>query len=147
MTCFFKSPSCHQFYYLIIYQQVKMLIMNFHYYPVFSIHGVFVCLTNFSELFHCIFPGTLQVSLLHTYTRVALRFSTQISWRCSISVDQRKQVSFQWSCDPSPVHVHNLNNVRCETSRHFSTKHRNRWKPKSMELETKSKNIRFPQYF
>jgi len=50
----------------------------------------------------------------------------------------------QWVQDPNQSHVDNLNNVRCETSRHCRNKNKEYLKPKTDELETNSKiqNIR-----
>jgi hypothetical protein len=41
---------------------------------------------------------------------------------CSKLLDQRKQTRMQWSQDPSEINGDNLNNVRCEASRHFRNK-------------------------
>ena len=44
---------------------------------------------------------------------------------CLGFLDQRKQATMQWLQDPSQSNVDNLNNVRCEASRHFRNKKRN----------------------
>ena len=41
---------------------------------------------------------------------------------CLGSLDQTKQAKLQWVQDPSQSNVDNLNNVRCEASRHFRNK-------------------------
>ena len=50
----------------------------------------------------------------------------------------------QWVQDPSQSNVNNLNNVRCEASRHSRNKKKKYLKTKISELETnsKKKNIR-----
>ena len=50
----------------------------------------------------------------------------------------------QWVQDPSQRNVDNLNNVRCEASRHFRNKKKAYLKAKIEDLETNSKikNIR-----
>ena len=57
---------------------------------------------------------------------------------------QRKQAKMQWLQDPNKSNVGNLNNVRCEASRHFRNKTKEYLKAKIDELETnnKIKNIR-----
>jgi len=57
---------------------------------------------------------------------------------------QRKQDKMQWIQDPSQSNVGNLNNVRCEASRHFRNKKKEHLEAKIEELETncKTKNIR-----
>ena len=59
-------------------------------------------------------------------------------------LDQRNQAEMQWLQDPYQSNVHNLNNVRCEASRHFKNKKKVYLKAKNNELETnsKTKNIR-----
>jgi hypothetical protein len=37
-------------------------------------------------------------------------------------LDQRKQTKLQWLQDPREINGDNLNNIRCETSRHFRKK-------------------------
>jgi len=46
---------------------------------------------------------------------------------CLCFLDQRKQAKMQWVQDPSQNYVGNLNNIRCQASRHF-TKRRHIWK-------------------
>jgi len=41
---------------------------------------------------------------------------------CLGFLDQRKRTKIQWTEDPSHSNVDNLNNVRCEVSRHFRNK-------------------------
>jgi len=41
---------------------------------------------------------------------------------CLDFLDQRKQAKMQWIQDPSRRNVDNLNNVRCDVSRHFRNK-------------------------
>jgi hypothetical protein len=50
----------------------------------------------------------------------------------------------QWLQDPNQSNVDNLNNVRCEASRHFRNKKREYLKARINEFETnaKNKNIR-----
>jgi len=59
-------------------------------------------------------------------------------------LDQRKQAKMQWVRDPSQSNVDNLNNARCEASRHFRNKKKAYLKAKIEEFETNSKikNIR-----
>jgi len=45
----------------------------------------------------------------------------------------------QWLQDPNQSHVDNLNNVKCEASRHFRNKRKEYQKAKIDELETNSK--------
>jgi hypothetical protein len=59
---------------------------------------------------------------------------------CSKLLDQRKQAKLQWLQDPNEVNGDNLNNVRCEVSRHFRNKKREYLKGKINELATNSKN-------
>jgi hypothetical protein len=54
-------------------------------------------------------------------------------------LDQRKQAKMQWIHDPSQSNVDNLNNVRCDASRHFRNKNKEYLKAKIEELETNSK--------
>jgi len=58
---------------------------------------------------------------------------------CVGFLDQRKQAKMQWIQDPSRSNVDNLNNVRCDASRHFRNKKRAYLKAKIEELETNSK--------
>jgi hypothetical protein len=53
--------------------------------------------------------------------------------------DQRKQAKMQWIQNPSHSNVDNMNNVRCEASRHFRNKTKAYLKAKIEELETNSK--------
>jgi hypothetical protein len=46
----------------------------------------------------------------------------------------------QWLQNPNQSNVDNLNNVRCEVSRHFRNKKKEYLKAKLNELETNSKN-------
>ena len=59
-------------------------------------------------------------------------------------LDQRKHAKMQWFQDPSQSNVDNLNNVRCEASRHLRNKKKEYLKTKIDEFETNSKikNIR-----
>jgi hypothetical protein len=41
---------------------------------------------------------------------------------CSKLLDERKQAKLQWLQDPSETNGDNLNNIRCETSRHLRNK-------------------------
>ena len=63
---------------------------------------------------------------------------------CVDFLHQRKQAKMQWIHDPSQRNVDNLNNVRCNASRHFRNKKKAYLKAKIEELETNSKvnNIR-----
>jgi len=63
---------------------------------------------------------------------------------CVDFLDQRKQAKIQWIQDPSRSNVDNLNNVRCNASRHFRNKKKAYLKAKIEELETNSKvnNVR-----
>ena len=54
-------------------------------------------------------------------------------------LDQRKQDKIKWLQDPSQSNVGNLNNLRCEASRHFRNEKKEYLKAKIEELETKSK--------
>jgi hypothetical protein len=55
-------------------------------------------------------------------------------------LDQRKQAKLQWLQDPSEINGDNLNNVRCEASRHFRNQKGKFLKEKINELSTNSKN-------
>ena len=57
---------------------------------------------------------------------------------CLGFLDQRKQAKLQWLQDPNQSSVDNLNNVRCEASRHFRNK-KEYLKANIDELETNSK--------
>jgi hypothetical protein len=59
---------------------------------------------------------------------------------CSKLLDQRKRAKVQWMQDPSKINADNLNNVRCEASKHFRNKKREYLKDKINELATNSKN-------
>jgi hypothetical protein len=63
---------------------------------------------------------------------------------CSKLLHERRHAKLQWLQDPSKIHGGNLNNVRCEASRHFGNKKREYLKDKINELATnnKNKNIR-----
>ena len=63
---------------------------------------------------------------------------------CLGILDERKQAKMQWIQDPSQSNVDNLNNVRCDGSRHFRNKKKAYLKSKAEELETNImiKNIR-----
>jgi hypothetical protein len=52
---------------------------------------------------------------------------------CS-KLDQRKEAKLQWLHDPREINWDNLNNIRCETSRHFRNKKREQLKHKIDEL-------------
>ncbi|PNF27030.1 hypothetical protein B7P43_G10398 [Cryptotermes secundus] len=54
---------------------------------------------------------------------------------CSKLLDKRKQAKLQRPQDPSELNVDNLNNIRCETSRHFRDKKREYLKAKLMSLQ------------
>jgi hypothetical protein len=58
---------------------------------------------------------------------------------CLGILDQRKQAKMQWIRNPSHSNVDNMNNVRCEASRHFRNKRKAYLKAKIEELETNSK--------
>jgi hypothetical protein len=51
-------------------------------------------------------------------------------------LNQRKQAKMQWLRCPNQSNVDNLNNVKCETSRHFRNKKKD-MKPKIDDLEIK----------
>jgi uncharacterized protein YaaR (DUF327 family) len=55
-------------------------------------------------------------------------------------LDQRKEAKLQWLQDASEINGDNLNNVRCEASRHFRNKKKEYLKDKINELATNSKN-------
>jgi len=50
---------------------------------------------------------------------------------CVDFLDQRKQAKMQWIQDPSRSNIDNLNNVRCNASRHFRNKKKAYLKAKS----------------
>jgi len=51
-------------------------------------------------------------------------------------LDQRKRAKMQWIQDPSQSTVDNLNNIRCDDSRHFRNKKKAYLRAKIEELET-----------
>jgi hypothetical protein len=57
-------------------------------------------------------------------------------------LEQRKEAKFQWLQDPSEINGDNLNNVRCETSRHFRNKKWEYLKDSELTMNSKNKNIR-----
>jgi hypothetical protein len=59
---------------------------------------------------------------------------------CSKLLDQIKQAKLQWLQDPCEINGDNLNNVRCEASRHFRNKMWQYMKDGINELATNSKN-------
>ena len=63
---------------------------------------------------------------------------------CLGFLDQMKRAKMQGIHDPSQSNVDNLNNVRCDASRHFRSKKKTYLKAKIEELKTNSKikNIR-----
>ena len=63
---------------------------------------------------------------------------------CLSFLDQRKQAKMQWIHDQSQSNVDNLNNVRCDASRHFRNQKKAYLKAKIEELEinSKKKNVR-----
>jgi hypothetical protein len=60
--------------------------------------------------------------------------------RCSNVLDQRKQTKLNFLHYPREINWDNLNNIRCETSRHFRDKWRKYLKDETDELATNSKN-------
>jgi hypothetical protein len=63
--------------------------------------------------------------------------------RMKASMEARK---LQWLQDPSEINRDNLNNIRCETSRHFRTKMREYLKDKINEIVTNTKNKSIKTY-
>jgi uncharacterized protein YaaR (DUF327 family) len=59
---------------------------------------------------------------------------------CSKLSDQRKQAELQCLQNPSERNGDNLNNVKCEASRHFRNKKREYLKDRINELAMNSKN-------
>jgi hypothetical protein len=59
---------------------------------------------------------------------------------CSKLLDQRKQAKLQWLQDASEINGDKLNNIRRETTWHFSKKKKEYLKDKIDELATNSKN-------
>jgi hypothetical protein len=57
---------------------------------------------------------------------------------------QRKEAILQWLQDPSEINGNNLNNVRCEASRHFRIKMREYLKNRINEppMNSGNKNIK-----
>jgi hypothetical protein len=55
-------------------------------------------------------------------------------------LDQRKQTKLQWLQFPSEINGDNLNNIKCETSRHFRNKNEEHLKDKINELSANNKN-------
>ena len=58
---------------------------------------------------------------------------------CVGFLDERKQANIQWVQDPNQCNVDNVNNARCEASRHFKNKKKEYLIPKIEEVETNSK--------
>jgi hypothetical protein len=58
---------------------------------------------------------------------------------CSKLLDKKKS-KCQWLQDPSEVNGYNMNNVRCEASRHFRNINREYLEVKSSEVAMNSKN-------
>jgi hypothetical protein len=58
---------------------------------------------------------------------------------CLGFLDQRKQAKIQWVQEPGQCNVDNLNNVRCEASRHFTNKKKAYLKAQYEEPENNSK--------
>jgi hypothetical protein len=54
---------------------------------------------------------------------------------CSKLLDQRKQATLQWLWDPRKMNGDNMNNVRCEASRHFRNKKKEPLKDKLKSLQ------------
>jgi hypothetical protein len=59
---------------------------------------------------------------------------------CSKLLDKREQAKLQWLQDPNEINGDNLNNVRCDASRHFKNKKREYLKDNINELAMNSKN-------
>jgi hypothetical protein len=59
---------------------------------------------------------------------------------CSELLDQRKQAKLQWLQDQSEINRDNLNNIKCETSRHFRNNKREYLEDNINELAMNSKN-------
>jgi uncharacterized protein YaaR (DUF327 family) len=59
---------------------------------------------------------------------------------CSELLDQRKQARLQWLQDLNKITGDDLNNTRCESSRHFKNKKSEYLKGRFNELATDSKN-------
>jgi len=59
------------------------------------------------------------------YSRGVLELKQHQPWfdeECLGFLDQRKQAKMQWLQYPNQSNVDNINNVRCEASRHFRNK-------------------------
>jgi hypothetical protein len=56
---------------------------------------------------------------------------------CLGILDLMKQAKIQWIQDPSQSNVDNLNNIRCDASRHFRNKQKAYLKAKIEELDEK----------
>jgi hypothetical protein len=59
---------------------------------------------------------------------------------CSKLLDQREKARVQWLQDPGKINLDNLNNVRCETTRHYMNKKKEYLKDRIDELRMNSKN-------
>jgi hypothetical protein len=59
---------------------------------------------------------------------------------CSELLDHRKQAKLQWLQHPSEVNGDDLNNIRCDASRHFRNKKREYLKDKLNVIAVNSKN-------
>jgi hypothetical protein len=68
------------------------------------------------------------------------KHKTWFDERCSKLLHQKKQAKLQWLNGPSKINGDNLNNVRCEASRHFRTKKREYLKGNINELAMTGKN-------
>jgi hypothetical protein len=55
-------------------------------------------------------------------------------------ITSRKRAKLQWLHNPSKINGDNMNNIRCEASRHFRNKKREYLKDKINNLVTNSKN-------
>jgi hypothetical protein len=64
---------------------------------------------------------------------------------CLHFLDQRKQAKMQWVQDPNQGTVDNLNNIRCEASRHFRNKNKEYFTAKIDEPENNSKIKKYPR--
>ena len=58
---------------------------------------------------------------------------------CLALLDEKKWAKMQWLQDTDQSNVDNLNNVRCEASRHFRNKKKEYLKAEIDELEINSK--------
>jgi hypothetical protein len=66
----------------------------------------------------------IKISAKERLGYIKLKHKPWFDKGCSKLLDQRKQVKLQWLQDPSEINGDNLNNVRCDASRHFRNK---RW--------------------